>query len=130
MTGPGQDLRYTLRGLGRARGVALTTILTLALAIGGSTAIFTAVDAVLLQPLGFPEADRLASTSKAVPRRPVRNGRVRGSMLSEETIPPLGSIHWKRFVVNNRSPTVRLTAFAKATAGQAPSGARDNQDFQ
>jgi hypothetical protein len=59
MNGLSQDLRYTLRALRKARGFALTTILTLALAIGGSTTIFTAVDSVLLRPLGFANPDRL-----------------------------------------------------------------------
>ena len=59
MNGLRQDLRYTLRALRKARGFALTTILTLALAIGGSTTIFTVVDSVLLRPLGFANPDRL-----------------------------------------------------------------------
>ena len=59
MNGLSQDLRYTFRALRKARGFALTTILTLALAIGGSTTIFTVVDSVLLRPLGFANPDRL-----------------------------------------------------------------------
>ena len=53
------DLRYALRQLRRAPTFFLVASLTLALAIGGSTAIFGVVHAVLLRPLPFPEPDRL-----------------------------------------------------------------------
>ena len=54
-----QDLRYAVRTLRRARGFAAIAILTLALGIGGTTAIYSVVDRVLLKPLPFPDPDRL-----------------------------------------------------------------------
>jgi putative ABC transport system permease protein len=48
-----------LRSLRHRRGVAATVILTLTLGIGANSAIFSAIDAVLLKPLPYPEADRL-----------------------------------------------------------------------
>ena len=54
-----QDLRYAVRTLRRARGFAAIAILTLGLGIGGTTAIYSVVDRVLLRPLPFPEAERL-----------------------------------------------------------------------
>jgi predicted permease len=54
-----QDTRYTLRQLCRSPGFALTAILMLALGIGGTTAIFSIVEGVLLRPLPFPDPDRL-----------------------------------------------------------------------
>jgi hypothetical protein len=54
-----RNLRHAVRSLGRAPGFALTVVATLALGIGANTAVFTALDAVLLRPLPFPDADRL-----------------------------------------------------------------------
>jgi predicted permease len=53
------DLRHTLRSLGRTPGFALTAILTLALGIGLATAVFTVADALLLRPLPVQDQDRL-----------------------------------------------------------------------
>src|ERR1041384_7610077 len=49
----------TLRGLLRQPGFAAVVVITLALGIGASTAIFSVVNAVLLRPLPFPNSDRL-----------------------------------------------------------------------
>ncbi|HEX4560275.1 MAG TPA: ABC transporter permease [Gemmatimonadales bacterium] len=54
-----QDLRYAVRTLAKAPGFAAVAILTLAIGIGANTAIFSAIDTVLLRPLPFPDGDRL-----------------------------------------------------------------------
>src|SRR3984957_10172115 len=54
-------LRYAFRQLRGSPGFAATAILTLTLGIGASTAIFAVLDAVLLEPLPFPQPDRLVA---------------------------------------------------------------------
>ncbi|HEV3139660.1 MAG TPA: ABC transporter permease, partial [Vicinamibacterales bacterium] len=54
-------IRTALRSLARRAGLSITILLTLALGIGANSAIFSAVDAILLKPLPYPEADRLVA---------------------------------------------------------------------
>ena len=56
---PVRNVRYAIRALGHTPGFTLTVVLTLALGIGANTAVFSAIDAVLLKPLPFPDGDRL-----------------------------------------------------------------------
>src|ERR1022692_190834 len=62
------NLRYALRTLAKSPGFAFTAILTLAVGIGASTAIFTTVDAVLLHPLPYPNASQLVQVTKNMPK--------------------------------------------------------------
>src|SRR5262245_59011149 len=55
------DLRDILRGLRRDRAYAVTVVVTLAVAIGATTAVFSIVDGVLLKPLAYRESHRLVS---------------------------------------------------------------------
>jgi predicted permease len=69
-----QDVHYALRLLRRSPGFALTSIATLALAIGANAAIFSAVQGILISPLPYPEPDRLVrlfEESATTPHFPV-----------------------------------------------------------
>jgi putative ABC transport system permease protein len=56
-----QDVRYGFRQLFRQRGSSIVAVLTLALGIGVSTAIFSVIDAALLRPLPYPDPEQLVS---------------------------------------------------------------------
>ena len=57
------DFRYAVRSLRFSPGVTLVAVLTLAVGIAVTTAMFTVVDGVLLKPLRYPDADRIVALS-------------------------------------------------------------------
>ena len=63
-----QDVRYGLRTLARQPAFAATAILTLALGIGATTAIFSVVNAVVLRPLPFDQPDRIVAVTNVYTR--------------------------------------------------------------
>jgi putative ABC transport system permease protein len=80
-----QDLRYALRGLRLNPGFAITAILSLALGIGASVAIYTVADNLLLRPLPYPGASELAM----VWEHNQRNGNV------HNVVSPANYFDWK-----------------------------------
>ena len=92
MTGFFNDVRTAFRSLLKAPAFATVTILTLAVAIGANTAIISVVDAVLLQPLPYPDADRLVRVKAgALPQ-----------VVTNDELPFSDRGYW-HFVDNNRA---------------------------
>lgn len=68
-----QELRQTLRGLGRTPGFTLMALLTLALGIGATTAVYSLVYGVTMKGLPYPHADRLLCLYETSPQAEGRN---------------------------------------------------------
>ena len=62
-----QDVKFAWRTLRRSPGFAATAIIALGLGIGANTAIFTVINTVLLQPLSYPDSDRIVELMRVYP---------------------------------------------------------------
>jgi len=116
-----QDVRFAVRQLRKNPGFTLTTMLTLALGIGATTAIFSLVNAVLLRPLPFPESDRLIYAANT---RPPRQGRSASDNSVPASFPDfsdmrqqnhsfayLAAFHDDQFTLNGQGDAKHLTGY-------------------
>ena len=69
-----QNLKVAARSLLRQRAFSLAAVVTLALGIGASTAIFSVVYGILLRPLPYPESERLVTLGQTARDNPHRAG--------------------------------------------------------
>ncbi len=114
------DVRYALRALRNSPGFAVVAIVTIALAVGSNTAIFSFVNGMVLNPLPYPDADRIV---RVLERRPD------GGLNSVST---LNYLDWaeQNTVFEVISPRTGWTA--TWTGGDEPvqlQGGRGNVDF-
>jgi putative ABC transport system permease protein len=70
------DIRYAIRNLIKRPGFTLIAVLTLGLGIGANSAIFSAINALLLNPLAFPETNRVVAIWDTMPSRGVLHNEV------------------------------------------------------
>src|SRR5215213_4517152 len=108
-----QDIRFGLRMLLKSPSVSIVATIALALGIGANTAIFSVVNAVLLRPLPFPDADSLVAVFETVPQL----GRSRGShsypnfldFRAQNTVfERVSSYHGGDFIMTGRGEPARL----------------------
>jgi putative ABC transport system permease protein len=71
-----QDLRYAVRGLIKKPGFTFIAVMTLALGIGANSAIFSAINALLLKPLPIPNQDRVVAIWEKNPSRGINHNEV------------------------------------------------------
>jgi putative ABC transport system permease protein len=103
-----RNVRYAVRTLARAPGFTVTAVLTLALGIGANSAVFSALDTVLLRPLPFPDGDRLMRLSE------IRE------QTTETTISPIRLEDWNRLNATFEGITGYLTEDVSETSGDLP----------
>jgi predicted permease len=90
-----RDVRVAFRGLLKTPGVTFVVVLTLAVAIGANTAIFSVVDGVLRSPLPYPDEDRIVRVAATVRATDANSRGDRGNAFSDRG-------YW-HFANNNRS---------------------------
>ncbi len=112
-----QDIKHAFRTLKARPGFTAVTVLTLAIGIGGTTAIFGAVNAVLLRPLPYPDPDQLVRVYKSSLKSP---GTIGG------TVSPPDFSDWRRqsasFVELAASASDSLALTGMGEAEQVPAG--------
>jgi putative ABC transport system permease protein len=106
-----QDVRYGLRMMRKSPGFTAVAILTLALGIGANSAVFSAIDAVLLRPLPFPDGDQLMRISQYNPK--VRGG-------SNPFVAPVRLEDWNRMNSAFQALTGYYTEDDSETSGPIP----------
>jgi putative ABC transport system permease protein len=107
-----RNIRYAIRSLARSPGFTTTVVLTLALGIGGNTAVFSSIDAVLLKPLPFPDADRLVLLRQTQDRS------------SETNIAPVRLEDWQRLSTTFDAITGYYMEDVSETSGDLPEKVR------
>lgn len=104
-----QDLAYGFRTLARNPGFTAIALLTLGIGIGATSAIFSAVNAVVLRPLAIPEVGRVMLVSELFEGRPssVSVGNLVDWQAANQARPmftALGSINWRSFTLAGDQP--------------------------
>src|SRR5262249_1190981 len=100
-------VRHAARGLRRSPGFSVAVILTLALGIGGNTAIFSVVDQLLLRPLPYPDGDQLATVEELSGGRPA-------------DVSPANWLDWQRESRTFRRLAARQSSALPLTGGGEP----------
>jgi len=103
-----QDLRYAFRGIRKNPGFAAVAILSLAIGIGANTAIFSLVNAVLLQPLAYEDPQRLYAVREIHPQF---------AALGPIPVNPVHAREWA-----NQCPSIEQVGLIRSAAVQVAAG--------
>jgi predicted permease len=102
-----QDIRHALRLFARAPGFTAVSALTIALAIGGCTAVFSVLNGVLLSPLPYPDPERIVAVAERHPGSAAGLGGVvfsnhtyYGWRANAKTVTAIGGYNQRRFTVS------------------------------
>ena len=111
-----RDVRHGLRVLRRSPGFAAITVLTLALGIGANTAIFSVINAVLLRPLPFADAERLVivweDTSFAgFPHNTLSAANYMDIKAQSRTLEDVAALDWRSFNLTGDGEPERVEAY-------------------
>src|SRR5258708_1917325 len=102
------NVRLALRSLAKPPGFTATVVLTLALGIGANSAVFSAIDAVLLRPLPFPDGDRLMRLEQKRPK------------VSQTFVAPVRLTDWSRLNSTFQAISGYYTEDASEISGELP----------
>jgi predicted permease len=110
----GQDVRYGLRNIVRNPGFACVVVLTMALGIGANTAIFSAVNGVLLRPLPYDNGDRIVVLRQQRPLAGVENMAFSATEIADYTkqtagLDGIAEFHSMWFILLGRSEPERVS---------------------
>jgi len=103
-----RNVRLALRSLAKTPGFTATVVLTLALGIGANSAVFSAIDAVLLKPLPFPDADQLMRLEQQRPK------------VSQTFVAPVRLMDWSRLNSTFQVISGYYTEDASEISGELP----------
>jgi hypothetical protein len=127
-----QQLQYAIRALARARGFTVAAVLSLALGIGGSVAIFSLLNVIALKPLPYADPDRLVLVNEILPKslgsatvNPIQGGHIlrwRTEIKSFASV--AGAIGTSTNLMQGKEPvslpTLRITADLFDVLGEKP----------
>ncbi|HSR49523.1 MAG TPA: ADOP family duplicated permease [Acidobacteriota bacterium] len=108
-----QDIRFGLRTLRKSPAFTAVALLALALGIGGNTAIFSLLNAVILRPLPFPDSDRLVmlwETEEGNPRASVSAPNLDDWLESAEGLESGAAIRNTNHTLRGQGPALRIEA--------------------
>jgi len=103
-----RNVRLALRSLAKTPGFTATVVLTLALGIGANSAVFSAIDAVLLRPLPFPDSDQLMLLEQKRPK------------VSQTFVAPVRLMDWGRLNSTFQGISGYYTEDASEISGELP----------